>query len=327
MHSRKSTVVLIATLMALFATLAGSAWAANDERVLYSFSGGADGGQPLCALIFDAHGNLYGTTHDGGAFGDGTVFELTPAANGLWSEWKETVLHSFHKDGKDGAHPFAGVIFDKAGNLWGTTEEGGAVVDPHFANGGTVFELSPGPNGTWSETVISFPHAQIYSGLICDKAGNIYGTTRSDPRNMGTGGGTVFKLGRASNGKYSLTTLYGFKKAPYKFMTNTPDIDGIMPVASVIFDAVGNLYGTTSMSGISPDSNSGTVFKLTRGSNGVWAETILRNSGSRSALTMDSHGNLCGIGIGGAYSGGIIFEPDSRPERQVGGDGPPRLQP
>ncbi len=309
MHSRKSLMVLIATLVALAAALGGSAGAAGNERVLYTFSGGADGGQPMSDLVFDAHGNLYGTTHDGGEFGDGTVFELSPAANGLWSEWKETVIHSFHNDRKDGAHPCAGLTFDKEGNLWGTTENGGTdTTGPAVIIGGTVFELSPGPNGTWSETDYSFQHANIHSGLIFDKAGNIYGTTMSDPRNMGTGGGTVFKLARASNGKYGLTTLYAFKRSPYKFMTNTPDIDGIMPVASVIFDTKGNLYGTTSMSGISPDSNSGTVFKLTRGSNGAWGETILRNSGSRSALVMDSHGNLYGIGNGGAYGIGIIFE-------------------
>jgi uncharacterized repeat protein (TIGR03803 family) len=302
MRSRKSMLVLIAILMALVAAVEGSAWAAGNERVLYTFSGGADGAQPLSELVFDAHGNLYGTTHDGGEFGDGTVFELSPAANGLWSEWKETVIHSFHNDRKDGAHPCAGVIFDQEGNLWGTTENGGVDTDPHFTSGGTVFELSPGPNGTWSETVISFVHAYTKSGLIFDNAGNIYGTTMTDPRNMGTGGGTVFKLARGPNGKYSLTTLYAFKRAPYKFMTNTPDIDGIDPVASVILDAEGNLYGTTSMAGISPDSGSGTVFKLTRGSNGVWAETILRNSGSRFALTMDTQGNLYGT------TGGIVFE-------------------
>lgn len=144
MHSRKSLMVLIATLVALAAALGGSAGAAGNERVLYTFSGGADGGQPMSDLVFDAHGNLYGTTHDGGEFGDGTVFELSPAANGLWSEWKETVIHSFHNDRKDGAHPCAGLTFDKEGNLWGTTENGGTdTTGPAVIIGGTVFELLP----------------------------------------------------------------------------------------------------------------------------------------------------------------------------------------
>ena len=307
MHSRKSTVVLIATLMTLFATLAGSAWAANNERVLYSFSGGADGGQPLCDLVFDAHGNLYGTTSAGGAFGDGTVFELTPAANGLWSEWSETVLHSFHRDGRDGAHPSADVVFDKAGNLWGTTENGG------IDNFGTVFELSPGPNGTWSETELSMPRAKPASSLIFDKAGNVYGTTQRDARASGTGTGTVFKLAPASNGAWSRTTLYAFAlENPY---VQSAYIDGVDPSAGVIFDAAGNLYGTTVSGG--RGASNGTVFKLKRGSNGTWAETVLHSFPFRTgdgappggALILDAQGNLYGIAVGGgAYEGGVVFE-------------------
>jgi uncharacterized repeat protein (TIGR03803 family) len=279
---------------------------------LYVFTGGADGGQPLSDLIFDAHGNLYGTTHDGGAFGDGTVFELTPGSIGGWSE---TVLHSFHKDGKDGAHPSSGLTFDKAGNLWGTTENGGTDnTGTPVIIGGTVFELSPGPNGTWSETVFSFQHANIHSGLIFDKAGNIYGTTMSDPRLYG--GGTVFKLARSSNGTYGLTTLYAFRQTRIQFMANTPFIDGIMPLAGVIFDAEGNLYGTTSAEGAGTTSNSGTVFKLTRGPNGAWAETVLHNfnfnagdaASPLTAMIFDNNGNLYGTAGGGAFRSGTVFE-------------------
>ena len=311
MPSRRSTVVLIATLLALVAAPGGSAWAAGNERVLYTFSGGPDGGQPMSELVFDAHGNLYGTTHDGGEFGDGTVFELTPAANGLWSEWKETVIHSFHNDRKDGAHPSAGLIFDKEGNLWGTTENGGTdTAGPAVIIGGTVFELSPGPNDTWSETVYSFQHANIHSGLIFDKAGNIYGTTQTDPRNMGTGNGTVFKLARASNGKYSPTTIYAFKQTRVQFMQNTPYNDGSMPLGGVILDEAGNLYGTTSAESAGTTSNGGILFKLTRGSASTWAETVLHNFNCQAeggcqpstGLIMDSHGNLYGT------AGGTVFE-------------------
>jgi uncharacterized repeat protein (TIGR03803 family) len=315
MHGRKSTMILIATLIGLAGAFVANSQTANNERVLYSFSGGADGGQPLSELVFDAHGNLYGTTHDGGDFGDGTVFELTPASNGYWGEWSEKVLHSFHRDGKDGAHPTAGVVFDKEGNLWGTTENGGADLDPHFTNGGTVFELSLGPNGTWSETVFSFPHAYIQSGLIFDKAGNIYGTTRTDPRASGTGDGTVFKMARASNGKWTLTTLYAFRlENPYSGNPNWNDGSG--PAAGLIFDAADNLYGTTPMGSGGTPLTDGTVFKLTRGSNGMWAETVLHNfnfragdaGGPRTDLIMDSHGNLYGTGGGGAFGVGSVFE-------------------
>jgi uncharacterized repeat protein (TIGR03803 family) len=276
--------------------------------VLFSFSGGADGGQPISELVFDAPGNLYGTTSMGGEFGDGTVFELTPAANGLWSEWKETVLHSFHRDGRDGANPSAGVVFDKAGNLWGTTENGGT------DNFGTVFELSPGPNGTWTETVLSLPQAKPASSLIFDKAGSTYGTTQRDARASGTGTGTVFKLAPTSNGAWTRTTLYAFAiENPY---VQSAYVDGVDPRAGVIFDAAGNLYGTTSMGG--RGTIDGTVFKLTRRSNGTWAEAVLHSFDSSTgdggrpagALIMDAQGNLYGTaGIGGAdREGGVIFE-------------------
>jgi uncharacterized repeat protein (TIGR03803 family) len=309
-------MVLAASLMTLIVTLAGNAQAANNERVLFSFSGGSDGGQPLSELVFDAHGNLYGTTHDGGDFGDGTVFELTPAANGYWGEWSEKVLHSFHRDGKDGAHPSAGLIFDKAGNLWGTTENGGTDTTGTVIVGGTVFELSPSPNGTWSETVFSFQHANIHSGLIFDKEGNIYGTTATDPRNSGTGTGTVFKLTRAPNGTWSKTTLYAFSlENPYSGNPNF--LDGDNPYARVIIDAAGNLYSTTRAMSRGTTLNGGTFFKLTRGSNGIWAETVPHNfncntgadaCASETDLIMDAHGRFYGTAGGGAFRVGTVFE-------------------
>lgn len=313
MRRRKSSFGLVAILLVLGAAFATSSRADKKERVLFSFSGGADGGNPICDLVFDAHGNLYGTTNEGGDFGDGTVFKLTPAAKGYWGEWSETVLHSFHRNGKDGAKPFAGVVFDKGGNLWGTTQVGGANND-----GGTVFELSPGANGTWSETVISLEHAQPFGTLIFDKVGNIYGTTRSDPRNMGTGAGTIFKLTRASNGTWSLTTLYAFKKAAYQFMRASPSIDAEMSMAGLIFDAAGNLYGTSWAGGYNTAGSDGTIFILMHGANGTWEEGGLHNfncnansgDGCRpmTALIMDAHGNLFGTAGGGTYGSGIVFE-------------------
>ena len=158
------------------------------EEVLYSFhNNDADGAGPYPTLIFDAAGNLYGTTYNGGFYGYGTVFELMPAAGGGWTE---KVLHSFN--GTDGAYLFGGLIFDAAGNLYGTTVVGGS------HGYGTVFELTPAAGGNWTEKVLYSFHNNGTDGaepgwasLIFDAAGNLYGTTLDG----GTYGyGTVFEI-------------------------------------------------------------------------------------------------------------------------------------
>jgi len=155
--------------------------AKGNETVLYSFRGGADGEYPSAGLVRDAAGNLYGTTNSGGASGDGIVFKISPAG-------KETVLHSF-KGGKDGEYPYASVIRDAAGNLYGTTYGGGA------SGWGTVFEINP----TGKETVLySFAGAadgaSPEGGLVQDAAGHLYGTTKYGGA---LGAGTVFELSPA----------------------------------------------------------------------------------------------------------------------------------
>jgi uncharacterized repeat protein (TIGR03803 family) len=151
----------------------------GSETVLYSFTG-TDGAIPLAGLIADASGNLYGTTSSGGANGGGTVFKLTPTQSGPWTE---NVLYSFNYS--DGAIPYAGLIADASGNLYGTTESGGA------SNNGTVFQVTP----TGSETVLysfsSSDGADPDAGLIADASGNLYGTTIFGGANDL---GTVFKL-------------------------------------------------------------------------------------------------------------------------------------
>jgi uncharacterized repeat protein (TIGR03803 family) len=268
-------------------------------RVLYVFTGGADGGSPWSDLIFDTHGNLYGINKEGGASGgSGTVFRLSPGPNGKWSN---TVLHTFHYDQKDGVEPTARLVLDKAGNLWGTTSHGGT-------NGqGTVFELTPGPNDVWSETVFSL-YGWPESDLIFDAAGNIYGTVPQTTPNA-PGYGSVFRLARAPNGAWSETNIYNFG-----FTSN----NGALPCAGLIFDAAGSLYGTTMVGG--DQAGDGTVFKLTRGPGGVWAQTVLhrfdRNAGDgyapHAALTFDAAGNLYGTTEhGGAYEmgvGGTVFK-------------------
>jgi uncharacterized repeat protein (TIGR03803 family) len=132
--------------------------------VLYSFTGGVDGGASYAGLIGDAAGNLYGTTYIGGAFGQGTVFKLDKNGN-------ETVLHSF-AGGADGSSPYAGLIRDAAGNLYGTTVYGGT------SNRGTVFKLDINGNETILHSFsFNVDGGYPYGGLIRDSAGRLYGTT------------------------------------------------------------------------------------------------------------------------------------------------------
>ena len=174
MRGKRLSIGLRAALAIFAATLfMTSTWAAAQEKVLHSFNNnGTDGLSPDAGLIFDAAGNLYGTTYAGGTYNYGTVFELTPAAGGGWTE---KVLHSF-SNGTDGGYPVAGLIFDAAGNLYGTTYRGGTY------GCGTVFELTPAAGGSWTEKVLySFGNgtdgAYPDAGLIFDAAGNLYGTT------------------------------------------------------------------------------------------------------------------------------------------------------
>jgi len=162
------------------------------EQVLYAFTGGKDGESPACPLVFDAAGNLYGTTYAGGAEGKGNVFKLTPNADGTWTLH---VLHQF-TGGKDGSMPLAGVTFDAAGNLYSTTYQGGAY------GYGVVFKLTPTATGGWHETVLHAFHdgPGAYPGggpnvaggtLVFDGSGNLYGTTSGDGTKTF---GTVFEI-------------------------------------------------------------------------------------------------------------------------------------
>src|SRR5271168_748716 len=193
MRNKKYSIGLTTTAaLAIFAAIVFVASAsAATEKVLHRFNTTGNGGYaPYSSLIFDAAGNLYGTTQIGGVHGQGTVFKLMPRTGGGWTE---KVLHSFNDNGKDGEVPYAGVIFDTAGNLYGTTTAGGA--DGH----GTVFELMPTVSGAWTEKILhSFNTTPgkdgytPYGGLIFDTAGNLYGTTASGGANIHSG--TVFEL-------------------------------------------------------------------------------------------------------------------------------------
>jgi uncharacterized repeat protein (TIGR03803 family) len=200
---------------------------AGNETVLYSFTG-ADGAYPLAGLLADAAGNLYGTKSEGGAYGRGTVFKIT--TSGI-----QTVLYSF-TGGSNGAYPAAGLIADAAGNLYGTTSDYG------FPSNGTVFKVTPSGIHTVLHTFTGADGATPFAGLIADAAGNFYGTTYYGGTN---GNGAVFKMTPSG----TLTTLYSF----------TGVADGAHPVAGLLADGVGSLYGTALYGGT---SGKGTVFKL-----------------------------------------------------------------
>jgi uncharacterized repeat protein (TIGR03803 family) len=300
-------------------TLGGQAFGAS-ESVLWSFGNGTDGSAPSAGLIADKNGNLYGTTYQGGANGAGTVFELTPSGGG----WSESLLWSFGS-GADGQNPYAGLIMDKSGNLYGTTGTGGVY------SGGTVFELTPPTpsGGTWSESILwNFGNVndgvQPYAGLIMDESGNLYGTTGAGGV---YGGGTVFELTPINGGTWSESILWNF---------NDNDASGTgpyQPQGGLIMDKSGNLYGTTYQgspfcvpSGIDETVCGGTVFELSPTKAGNWTESTLWNFGNSvdglepyAGLITDTSGNLYGTTYdGGASSSGIVFEltppPPTTPE-------------
>ena len=234
---------------------AGGGW---TEKILHNFNGTDGVGVLYGNLVFDAFGNLYGTSWAGGAAGYGVVFELTPTARG---DWTERILHNFN--GTDGAEPYAGVVFDAAGNLYGTTE----TLGPH---GGTAFELTPKAGGGWAEKVLfNFSYAEgyfPYAGLILDAKGNLYGTTYEGGAD---GGGTVFELTPKADGRWKHEVLHNFNRN-----------SGDYPSAGLIFDSSGNLYGTTTEGGDTSCGNGigcGTVFELTPKAGGGWIEKVLHS--------------------------------------------------
>jgi uncharacterized repeat protein (TIGR03803 family) len=228
------------------------------EHVLHSFSqNGVDGFEPSAPLVRDVAGNLYGTTNFGGDYNYGTVFELSPAAGGAWTE---TIIHSFDNNGVDGTYPeYGGLIFDAAGNLYGIAGGGGT------GDQGIVYELSPSTGGAWTETVIySFSDNSANNpgsigsaggALIFDAEGNLYSARASG----GTYGyGMVYKLTPSTGGTWTQTVLYSFGALP----------DGEFPFPGLVFDSAGNLYGATEYGGVGRNLfcsylNCGTVFEIT----------------------------------------------------------------
>jgi uncharacterized repeat protein (TIGR03803 family) len=226
------------------------------ETLLYSFCsqrpGCRDGEPPEWNVTLDSAGNLYGTTELGGngypacpgSGGCGVAYQLQSLGDG---KWQHHVLHRFAAFPLDGQLPYSGVIVDGAGNVYGTTLQGGI--------GGTVYRLSPAQDGRWKETILyNFPNAQTdgggpVGGLVLDRAGNLYGTT-SGGGDANCSCGVVFKLAHGSNGKWTYTVLHRFTGK-----------DGWSPQATLIFDKYyEHLYGTTLEGG---PGGYGVVFEIT----------------------------------------------------------------
>jgi uncharacterized repeat protein (TIGR03803 family) len=275
------------TLIALVLVAAAGAGNVLKDTILHSFGNGTDGAYPFGALLQDSKGNYYGTTYEGGSgpCGDGNgcgmVFELSPTSKGTYTE---NVLYNFQGSPNDGGKPRTALVMDSSGNLYGTTQHGGNT--NCVEDCGTVYELSPGSSG-WTESIIykftgGKDGEQPYAELLPDTSGNFYSTTNAGGAH---GKGTVFELS-PSNGSWKLTTLRAFRGT-----------DGEGPLAGVIFDASGNLYGTTAMGG----KGHGTVFELSPSSGG-WTLNVLYEfaggptdgSQPRSDLGFDSSGNLYG---------------------------------
>ena len=300
--------VIAAVPVVTFMLSAPGAWAASHYKSLHHFNDGRSdcegpnkgGCYSRSTLVFDAAGNLYGTTSGGGSWGLGTVFKLTLASDG---HWKETVLHSFRNDGKDGTTPLADLTFDLAGNPYGTTLYGGAYGGSLCC--GTVFKLSPNRDGTWTESVLHSFGANdkdgfiSEAGVIRDAQGNLYGTTEGGGL---LGWGTVFELTLKEDGHWSERVLYWFRG----------DSDGRQPHSGLIFDGAGNLYGTTSGGGAFRE---GTVYKLSQNHSGFWTESVLHSfdgedgNDVEAGLICDAAGNLYGTtAYGGAYFWGTVFK-------------------
>jgi len=278
--------------IALTLVLPGSA-----QIQLYVFQGGATCGNSQSWLVSDAVGNLYGTAEYGGQYNQGCVFELVaPTKNG--GEWRESVLYSFKGGNGDGATPLAGLVFDSAGNLFGSTVYGGP--NSH----GVIFELRPtGEPGVWAEEVLHFFNGldgATPSGLLVGSGGALYGTS---PYGGDNGAGNVFRLAIGKDDNWHLQNLYSFEGVD----------DGLEPAGSLIADSQQNLYGVTVAGGA---YDRGSVFKLEYSkSDGKFTESVLysftgANDGEAPRDSLVSfNGSLYGTaGGGGAYGDGVVFQ-------------------
>jgi uncharacterized repeat protein (TIGR03803 family) len=264
--------------------------AAPKYQVLHAFGNGNDGAGLFGGVVRAANGKLYGTTSGGGLYQYGTVWQLTPQANGKWSE---KVLENFKVNDPRGDEPTSTLALDPSGNLYGSTTMGGGAYTY-----GTVFEMKPSSKG-WAFKVIhrfgkNDPANGPFGGLIMDQSGNLYGV-----------GGSAFELSPGSDG-WKETIIHSFPAFQG---------DGWGILDRPIMDSAGNLYGTSQMGGTSKNCGGGcgTAFKLHPLSGGHWGETILHDFGLGNdvpypdgPLVMDAAGNL--YGTTGGYNAGTVYE-------------------
>ena len=318
----KVPISLVLTVVVFFLTPAlGTADAQvvkGAEKVIYAFRNNGDGAQPYAGLISDAKGNLYGTS--AGYYGSGTqcihgcgtVFEMMPPAQ-PGDSWVFTTLYTFTGTNGDGTAPASPLVFDRSGNLYGTTSSGGT--GPCYLGCGTVFELSPDAGGGWAETVLySFQggtDGQNPEGaLIFGSNGSVYGATVVGGESN-CSCGTVFQLlaPMQPGGAWTENVLYRFNSFS----------SGFWPEGGVVSDKTGALYGTTNEGGQSGCSDGcGVAFKLTppRKKGGAWTEDVLYQFTGGSdggqpyaGVIFDHAGNLYGATfIGNLYSYGAVFK-------------------
>ena len=271
------------------------------ETALYNFGKGGNAANLASELVFDKHGNLYGTTEFGGSGNGGTVYKLSPSPAG----WIQTILHVFPANNPyscsttDGCNPRGSIVFDSKGRMYGTTEGGGAY------GFGAVYELAPAKDGSYQERLLhSFSGAdgsQPLSTLTMDSSGNLYGTTfdGGDLTACPNGCGTVFKLTKHGDGKWTESVLYALTAS-----------DGNHAGGSVVFDRAGNLYAAAAGGSTGID---GSVFRLTPGDDGAfvlhrfpWPSTG-DGAAPYAGLTLRGRELFGTTLIGGAYNSGTVF--------------------
>jgi uncharacterized repeat protein (TIGR03803 family) len=321
------------------------------HTVLYSFTGGADGGEPYKGVTLDREGNLYGTAVTGGSGncegGCGVAYKLTNSGG----NWTQVVIHAF-TGGDDGAGPGARLTVDRGGNIYGMAPTGGAnglgtiykigqaggawtfkvihtftgaddgatgsagrmvlrrarlygAATTGGAHGsGVIFELTPRSVGEWDfRTIYAFkgqPDGSFpYGALLFAGSGKIYGTTYYGGTN---GIGAVYELSPRRNGEWNENVIYSFQE----------ESDGNSPISNLVFDPVGNLYGTTSEGGL----GSGTIFKLSPIGGGQWTETVVHSfqgppdgAFAYNGMVVDRFGNFYGATVhGGKNDDGCIYK-------------------
>lgn len=289
-------------MVMLVAIVAGRAWAGSGPQIIYSFAGGSDGEYLDTDLIIDSMGNLYGTSVLGGDLGSGTVWELSPSANG----WTHSVLYSF-MGGTDGGEPYKGATLDAQGNLYGTAVTGGG--GSCEGGCGVLWRLTRSAAG-WTQSVIhTFTGGEDGSGpgsgLTLGENGTLFGMT---PTGGANGQGVIFQLRPAANGTWKFTVLHAF----------TGGSDGGGASAGRLLRYKGSLYGVTTTGGA---NGQGVVFQLTRTA-GIWQfKTLYAFQGQPDAgfpyggLALDSNGNLYGTTYyDGANNLGSVYELTPQPD-------------